>query len=127
MVQIVGLYTGRVKRLIMFGLAVLLLVFGVLPGSPIVPRKANALGPCQVVNLQPHSAPDGSLTGFAFTITDNTNALAYVQVVSPSGNLVIVNAHSDWLPSASSDPSQATFTGSPIDPGQPIEVDVDGV
>lgn len=79
---------------------------------------------CQIVSVNPHTATIGTDTAFSFTVTSTTDQIAWIRVISPSGNLVIDGASSTWLPNATFNGSAATFTGDPINPNNPIDVEV---
>lgn len=112
----------RVYSGIAASLATCLLLIAAYPLSA-VPARTYAASGCSA-SVDPTSAPDGSDTGFAFTVTDATDALAWVKVTSPSANLAIDAASSDWLPTVNFTSSFATFSGSAINPGNPIAVNV---
>ena len=116
---------GVSRRLGAVLLACLAVLLGALPGGSLAPDTAHAAGfACQLSSVDPHSAPVGSETGFSFIVTSSTDVIAWIRVVSPSGNLVITGASSDWLPDVTFNGSSATFSGSPIDPGNPLNVNV---
>ncbi len=115
----------RVTRVISVLASVVIVTMGVLaPVGTGLTGRAFAAGPCTVTNLNPHDAPDGSETGFAFTVVDNNDDIAWIRVTSPSGNLAINNAASDWLPNTSVNSTDATFWGDPILAGNPLQVSV---
>ena len=119
-------WRDAVRRSLLIGVATLLLLglqAGVLGG--VLGSHALAAGPtCTITDLTPHSAPTGTDTGFAFTLTSPGDQIAWVKVTSPSAQVAIDGGSSDWLPTISYDTTQATFTGGPIDPGNPISVNV---
>ena len=118
---------GSVSRRSAFIVAAVILVLGLQAGifGMSSPSRVLAAGPsCTITNLNPHSAPTGTDTGFAFTLTSPADQIAWVKVTSPSAQVMIDGGSSDWLPTVSYDSSQETFTGSPIDPGNPISVNV---
>lgn len=114
----------RVGRYLSLVGATVILLAQVLIGSVGFSPKAAALTSCTVSSLSPHQAPDGSQTGFLFTITSSTDSIAWIQVTSPSANLSIANATSDWLPTVTFTSSTATFSGTAISPNNPIQVNI---
>ncbi len=104
--------------------SITVLVLGMVLNIYTPPNRALAAGTCQVTSLNPHTAPSGADTGFAVTITDSVNKIAWVQITSPSPNLEIYAGSSDWLPTFTTDGTNAVFTGDPIDAGNPLSFNV---
>src|SRR5262249_40568385 len=118
-------YMGRAARVAAVSLSILFLMLGTIPGVPVLPNTASALDPnCAVTDLTPHTVPTGTDTGFQFTVTSNTDDIGWIKVTSPSPNISIYDASSDWLPNVTFDSSQATFSGPPISSGNPLTVHV---
>lgn len=115
----------KIMRTTAFAVSIMVIIIAsslsaYLPGS-----KAYAAGfQCQIVSVNPQTATIGTDTSFAFTVTSTTDQIAWIRVISPSGNLVIDGASSTWLTNSTFNGSAATFTGGPINPNNPIEVDV---
>ncbi len=125
MLHVVISRSRRAMRTAVLCTAVFLLLVGVLPAALGTGGVVHAAGQtCTVTNLSPHTADDGTETGFAFTITSD-DQVAWIRVISPSSSLTIVGGSSDWLPTVTYTSSQATFTGSPIASGNPLSVQVD--
>jgi len=123
---LVGKARNLVRRVLWVGLSMCLLVTAA--SIPIFAQnKAFAAGPCQVTDVNPHTVASGSDTGFAFSVLDVNDDLAWIRVTSPNGNLVIVNAWSDWLPNTTVSSSYAEFSGSPISAGNTLVVNVEGI
>lgn len=118
------LHSYVLGRALYLTLAAIVVAGLLLAASPPFGSRASALGPCTVVSLDPHQAPDGSVTDFAFTVMDNNDSVAWIRVTSPSANLSIVNANSSWLPNTSTASDHADFYGDAIAPGNQIQFSV---
>ena len=117
----VGRIVGRRSRQVVLLTAALLLLAGSAPSWVGTVPRTLAGNPCDVLGQDPHTVPASSNDDFTFTLSGSV-PLAWILLNSPSPNIQITNASSDWLPNVQFDSSHATYSGDAINPDVPLTV-----